>query len=96
MSLVVLSPKAKSDLDDIWNYTLTEWGINQAEKYVRELWASLQRLADNTSISVDISQVRKGYRKSRVGSHVVFFKLTENGINVVRILHRRMDFEQHI
>ncbi len=96
MSPVVLSPKAKSDLDDIWNYTLTEWGVNQAEKYVRELWAGLQRLADNTSISADISQVRKGYRKSRVGSHVVFFKLTENGINVVRILHRRMDFEQHI
>lgn len=37
MSQVVLSPKAKSDLSEIWDYTLEQWGVEQAEKYVREL-----------------------------------------------------------
>jgi len=27
MSRVILSPKAKSDLGDIWDYTFAEWGI---------------------------------------------------------------------
>ena len=38
MSQILLSPKAKSDLSDIWEYTLAAWGIDQAEKYVRTLW----------------------------------------------------------
>ncbi len=96
MSQVILSPKAKSDLSDIWDYTLAEWGIGQAEKYVRELWVAMQEQARDPSTSTDISDVRKGYRKIRSGSHVIFFKLTREGIDVVRILHQRMDFERHL
>ncbi len=96
MSQVILSPKAKSDLSDIWDYTLAEWGIDQAEKYVRELWAAMKGQACDPSASTDISDVRKGYRKIRSGSHVIFFKLTRDGIDVVRILHQRMDFERHL
>lgn len=95
MSQVVLSPKAKSDLSDIWSYTLAEWGIDQAEKYIRELWAAMQGQALDISTSTDISDVRKGYRKVRSGSHVIFFRFTDDGIDVVRILHQRMDFERH-
>ena len=35
MNGVVLSPKAKADLSEIWDYTYSEWGIEQAEKYTR-------------------------------------------------------------
>lgn len=96
MIRVILSPKAKSDLSDIWEYTLAEWGIDQAEKYVRELWASMQEKGVDLSTSTDISDVRKGYRKIRSGSHIIFFKLTREGIDVIRILHQRMDFERHL
>jgi len=96
MSQVLLSPKAKADLSDIWDYTLAEWGIDQAEKYVRELWDAMQGQALDVSTSADISDVRKGYRKVRSGSHVIFFKLTDDGIDVFRILHQRMDFERHL
>lgn len=96
MSPVVLSPKAKSDLSDIWDYTLAEGGIDQPEKYVRDLWTAMQKQARDPSTSVDISDVRKGYRKFRSGSHVIFFRLAPAGIDVVRILPQRMDFERHI
>lgn len=96
MRQVVFSPKAKSDLSDIWDYTLVEWGIEQAEKYVRELWGAIQAQALDTSTSVDISDVRRRYRKVRSGSHVIFFKLTDSEIDVVRILHQRTDFERHL
>lgn len=45
MSPVILSPKAKSGLSDIWDYALAEWGIDQAEKYVRGLWTAMQKQA---------------------------------------------------
>lgn len=40
--------------------------------------------------------MRAGYYKFRSGSHVFFFRLTDSGIDVVRILHGRMDFEKHL
>ena len=96
MSQVVLSPKAKTDLSDVWNYTPTEGGLSQAEKYVRELWAAMQNQACDSSTSVNISDISRGYRKTKSGSHVIFFKLTNDGIDVVRILHHRRDFERHL
>ena len=96
MKQVILSPRAKSDLSDIWDYTLAKWGIEQAEKYVRELWSVMQEQGCDPSISIDISDVRKGYRKVRSGSHIIFFKQTHEGIDGIRILHQRMDFDRHL
>ncbi len=97
MSGIVLSPKAKADLSEIWDYTYSEWGVEQAEKYVRDLWSVMQEKTRELTKSVDIGDVRKGYRKVRSGSHVVFFKVTREGVvDVVRILHQKMDFDRHL
>jgi toxin ParE1/3/4 len=96
MSKVILSPRAKLDLSDIWDYTLGQWGAEQAEKYVRGLWASMARAASDSTLSVEIDDVRKGYRKFRYGSHVIFYKMTGHGIDVVRILHQKMDFDRYM
>ena len=97
MSGIALSPKAKADLSEIWDYTYSEWGIEQAEKYVRDLWSVMQEQTRELTKSVDIGDVRKGYRKVRSGSHVIFFKVTREGVvEVVRILHQKMDFDRHL
>lgn len=96
MSRVILSPRAKLDLSEIWDYTFLQWNVEQAEKYVRDLWSAMENAASDPTKSVDIGDVRRGYRKSRAGSHVIFFKFNDNGIDVMRILHQRMDFERHL
>lgn len=97
MRQVLFSPRAKTDLSEIWDYTCAEWGVEQAERYVRELWATLQEQAHDLTKSVDSGDVRKGYRKIRSGSYVLFFKLPEDDVvEVVRILHQKMDFDRHL
>ena len=97
MRRIILSPKAKVDLSQVWDYTFAEWGAEQAEKYIRELWAAIEEQSSDLTKSADISDVRKGYRKVRSGSHVIFFKVTKGGIlDVVRILHQKMDFDRHL
>lgn len=96
MSRVTLTPKAKADLDDIWGFTLARWGMDQAEKYVRGLWAVMEKQVSDLTNSTDISDVRRGYRKVSSGSHIIFFKVTPGGIDVVRILHQKMDFNRHL
>ncbi len=96
MNAIVLSPRAKLDLGAIWDYTLSQWGVDQAEKYVRGLWSAMEQAASESAKSVDIGDVRKGYRKVRYGSHVIFLKITAAGVDVVRILHKRMDFDHYL
>ena len=39
---------------------------------------------------------RQGYRKQPIGSHFVFYRITDVGpIEVMRILHQRMDVAAH-
>lgn len=66
MNKVILSSRSKLDLSHIWDYTLGQWGAEQAEKYVRGLWASIALAASDSTLSVEIDDVRKGYRKFRL------------------------------
>jgi toxin ParE1/3/4 len=93
---LVLTPRAQADLDEIWDYTADRWGLDQAETYARQLWRAIQAIADNPSRGRECDEVRPGYRQYPSGSHVLFYRLVEGGIDVVRILHERMDYERHI
>ena len=91
----ILSPRAQSDLDEIWNYTERHWGIEQAEIYICQLWQDIEAIAAKPTIGRPCPEVRAGYYKFRSGSHVLFFRLSKSGIDAVRVLHAQMDFEQH-
>ena len=53
-------------------------------------------MAERPLLGRECSEVRRGYRKYASGSHVLFYRPTTDGIDVVRILHERMDYERHI
>lgn len=93
---VVLSPRAQADLDEIWDYTEDRWGLDQAETYTRQLWKDITIVANRPSLGRECTEVRRGYRMYPSGSHVLFYRHTEDGIDVVRILHERIDYERYI
>jgi toxin ParE1/3/4 len=92
----VLTPRAQADLDHIWDYTTERWGVDQAETYTREIWQRIEKVAARPAIGQACSDIRAGYYKISCGSHFVFYRITADGIDVVRILHERMDFERHV
>ncbi|MEB3069155.1 type II toxin-antitoxin system RelE/ParE family toxin [[Mycobacterium] vasticus] len=93
----LLSPAAQVDLEQIWNYTEQQWGVDQAEEYLRELEYAMARVAANPLIGRACDEIRPGYRKQSAGSHTLFYRLTAEGIvDVIRVLHRRMDTESHL
>lgn len=97
MSGFVVSPKAQADLDQIWDYTVKTWGADQAQNYIGIIRDVVNGLANGTKTSQTIDSIRPGYRKALAGSHLLFFKIDDAGtINIVRILHSRMDTERHL
>ena len=84
-------PEAEADLEGIWHYTLGEWGLDQALRYDRQLQEKIEGLAVGTTVSRSADGVRPGLRKVVVGRHVVFFRESAEVVEVVRVLHERMD-----
>ena len=97
MSRYLLSPAAQADLEQIWDYTNDRWGIYQAEEYLRGLQRAIERAAANPRIGRPCDEIRPGYRRLAAGSHLLFYRVTAEGIvDVVRVLHQRMDVDRHL
>ena len=97
MSQYLLSPATQADLEQIWDYTRGRWGVDQAEEYLRQLQRAIERAAANPRIGRACDEVRPGYRKLAAGSHTLFYRvIAEAVIDVVRILHQRMDVDRHL
>ena len=96
MTRYILRPRAQRDLDEIWDYSAANWGVDPAEFYVGQIWRVVKILADDPRLGRACDHIRPGYRKYPSGSHFVFYQPIEGGIDVVRILHQRMDFDRHL
>jgi toxin ParE1/3/4 len=90
-----LTPAAVQDLSSIWDYTADRWGPGQAEIYVGELRGAIERVADRPDRGRPCDEIRAGYRRYAIGSHLIFYVETDTTVDVVRILHQRMDPTRH-
>jgi toxin ParE1/3/4 len=91
-----LSRLAEADLMEIGSYTLRTWGEDQTLRYIDDLEACCQRLADNPASGRTCDHVRPGLCRLEHGKHVVFFRREPGGILVSRFLHQGMLPERHI
>ena len=84
------SRRAESDLLSIAQYTLRTWGEEQTIRYIDDLEACCQMLADNPMLGRACDHIRQGLRRVERGRHVVFYREDAGGILISRILHRRV------
>ncbi|GAB3366675.1 type II toxin-antitoxin system RelE/ParE family toxin [Arachidicoccus ginsenosidivorans] len=93
-----LSKEAANDLENIWLYTLENWSIEQADRYFNLLMDEIEYLTEKPYSGKDSSRIRKGYFRSKVKSHFIFYKISKNAdeIEIIRILHQRMDLEDRL
>ena len=93
-----ISKQAEIDSEKIWLYTFEEWSIDQADYYFDLIIDEIEYISKNPKTGKDYNEIRKGYFRSRVKSHFIFYKinLKEENIEIIRILHQQMDIESHI
>lgn len=90
-----LSPLAEADLEDIWLYTYKHWSLTQADQYHRELIVAIELLVKGIKTGRK-ADIRDGYWKYSVRQHLIFYRQTDVGLDVIRILHQRMDSDRHL
>jgi toxin ParE1/3/4 len=97
MAKYFLTKKAVDDLTEIWNYTFEEWSEQQADKYYQMLIDNFKELAQNPKLGRNYDGIMTTLYGLKVTRHIIFYrKLSENEIEITRILHDRMDLKSRI
>ena len=97
MAKVIFRQKAIDDLTDIWNYTLQEWSERQADKYYEIIKFACEEIGQNPDIGKNYAEISKNLFGLSSGKHIIFYhKISEEEIEVIRILHERMDLKNRI
>ena len=86
-----LTELAKQDLRSIGRYTQTTWGREQRNIYLAKIDAAFQLLTMEPQLGKSCDDLRAGYRKYPVGKHLIFYRQSANSLEIIRILHERMD-----
>jgi len=97
MSSFTLTRKAKADLKSIAIHSEEKWGKEQRYIYIKQFDDTFRLLADTPEIGHKCDYIKPGYRKFPNSSHVIFFRqISETEIQIVRILHKRMDVKSNL
>jgi toxin ParE1/3/4 len=97
MAKYFLTSKAVEDLSKIWEYSYEVWSESQADKYYEILTKSFQEIVHNPELGKKYDELDRGILGLRVGKHIVFYQVAQsNNIEILRILHQRMDLKNRI
>jgi toxin ParE1/3/4 len=96
MTRFVISPLARADIDEIWETSAARWGIDQADSYVSGMRALIHRIADSPEHGRRSDELRPDYRRIGIGSHIIFYRVIDGSVDIVRVLHGKMDHGKHL
>jgi toxin ParE1/3/4 len=95
MKSLVFSPAARADMEGVWDYTVEHWGLDQAERYADDLRDACHALVSGQRQGRPVD-VRPSYLKYLTGSHIIYFRDRGKRLEIVRILHGKMDVARHL
>lgn len=86
-----LTDEAVEDLNSIFDYTEREFGFDQAVLYLNELEECFTFLGANSKSGRERTDIRLGLRSFAKDNHLVFYRIVNDTVRVIRILHGSKD-----
>ena len=96
MSLYVFSKEAENDLVEIYRYGFINYGENKADLYIKALKEKCQFIAVMPNLYPDRDEFNPPVKIHHHRKHLIIYVIENDAILIVRILHDRMDIQQHI
>ncbi len=96
MRSLVIKPLAESDLIDVWLYSFDKWGEAQAGRYLKVLNVQMVKLLTHPLLGRSRESLRLGYRSLQIERHLVFYRVSEAEVEIVRVLHVSIEPELHL
>jgi toxin ParE1/3/4 len=87
-----LSPEAEEDLDNIWYYTAKESGsIMRANRLIDRITARFALLIRHPQLGRRRDDLTAGLRSFTIGRYIIFYRIEEEDVLILRVLHGSRD-----
>lgn len=86
-----LSPEADNDIEDIFDYTEFEYGLQKAIEYTTQFHTVFIELSQSLELGRTRDEIKIGLRSRIKNKHVIFYRILKDHIRIVRVLHSRSD-----
>lgn len=93
---VLLSLEAEKDLVDIFEYSLIEFGVDKAESYTLSFQDAFDLLGENPVVGKKRDEIKSGLRSIVKEEHIIFYRIMNDQILIVRILHSSRDIKRFL
>jgi toxin ParE1/3/4 len=90
---ITWSPEAFADLSDAWDYYASVAGRHTADKMIREIEEACRILEDHPFAGRGRNEVRPGLRSVLATPYVVFYRVKNDTVEIVRVLDGRRDLD---
>ncbi len=91
MKVIKLSDRALDDLDEIEQYSITQFGNQVANKYIDDIEQGLNLLQENKQLLQALEGFTNSLKYYRVRNHFLICIEVKNSIFVLTIKHVQMD-----
>jgi toxin ParE1/3/4 len=91
-----LTPTAERDFRGILRYTRKRWDEHQRAIYAARLTKVMDELTRFSYLGQTRSDIPPEMRAKTIGEHIVFYRIDEQVLTVIRILHQEMDAPAHL
>ena len=89
MTKYIVSESAKEDLIRIHQFGIKRFGEKQADKYFNEFFDCFETITKNPFAFESVDYIRKGYRKCVCGVDTVFFRISNNVVQIMAIIGKQ-------
>lgn len=97
MAKITFRKRAILDLNNIWDYTFEKWSEKQADFYYSRIKLACKEIVEQPTIGKLYSGISDNLLGLKTGKHIIFYQqISEERIEVIRILHERMDLKRRI
>jgi len=86
-----LSREADRDIEAIFDYTELEYGLQQAADYTTQFSTIFHQLSQEPELGRARNEIKNGLRSLVQHKHVIFYRVLNDHIRIVRVLHCRSD-----
>jgi toxin ParE1/3/4 len=77
-------------------FSAETWGSAQRDNYRAALDQALTTLGRSPHIGRVRDEISHGLRSYRVEQHIIFYRVAADTVTILRILHQKMDVDQHL
>ena len=93
---LTISPQAEEDLRAIYVYGLERWGQAKSLAYLEEMKTFIWSLLELPFQGVKRPELKPHLFSKRLESHIVFYRVHIDKIDIARILHARQNAGRHL